>query len=183
MIPVVNRCVEAGDAPCPTLFNQLDAIRGVVTAAVLTVVEPTCTDALDSLVTLPPFVLTPEDNKVIVYPESVSLERSKSKSPLLVTTRTKVTATIVVALSGYPSIGMDEAEGYITTPHPADSHAAAKFITGLGWCVWCALVDAINNKALLPNKELHDDIAMTTMKLLDFETGIAGLEIGMTWYA
>lgn len=182
MIPIVSQCIEDEIPGCPKLFDHLDSIREIVTASVLSVVEPTCGDDLYSIVAVPPFVLVPEENRVLVYPESVSLVRTKGKSALLVTTRTKVTAVVVVALSGYPTI-TETNEGYIATPHPSETHSASKFILGLSWCVWCALVDAINAENLLVDKQLHDDISVDSMSPIDFETGLGGFELRISWYA
>jgi hypothetical protein len=171
MIPMIELCAEGANATCPRLFDDLEALRAASDGAVRAAVDVPVGENLESFVSLDP-VAFGEGNYVAVVMENMTRAASKGMH------RTRVRAQVYGVFAGYPTIESSD-EG-VFLPAAAAYHEAAKWILGLGFCVWCRLVEgsAAGNLLSVP----HTDVELGAMEGLDFDGGQAGFKIPVSWY-
>jgi hypothetical protein len=180
MIPDASRCAPDVQAACPALYDELDAIKSLAFSTVLsTLGDLPCGEGLDAAVVLDPVAIGP-GNHVIVIPEKIAMERSKNtKSPLLVMARMRTTAVVGLIFEGYPIAEMEME--HVLLPSAEEYDGASKFVTSIGWCVFCAFVDAINAGNLFGGLDQSRDIQITEGQFSDSGGGQATVTFRLSW--
>jgi len=164
-------------AGCPKLFEDLEAILGVVWSKLSEQLgNNACSQNMQTFVSMPS-VATDNCNMVAVFPEGVSIERPQSVAQQMVLRRTRIQAGILVMFDGYPTVEMyDNVPVY---PSTVEQHLASKFVMSMAWCVMCALNEAISDGTLLGENDISLDGNITNMELLAPEGACAGFLIGL----
>lgn len=173
MIPFIELCSDGGEATCPRLFDDLEALRAAADQSVRNAVTVPVGDNLDSFVSLDP-VAFGEGNYVAVVMQNLSRVAGKNGAM----PRSQVKAVVYGVFAGYPTIVTSD-EG-VFLPSAEEYHEAAKWVLGLGFCVWCSLVEGATSGNLLSVP--HTDISMGSLEGLDFDGGQAGFKIPLSWY-
>lgn len=182
MIPDVTECADLVEASCPGLYNDLAALRDVAHAAVVAAVGAApCGQDLQKAVVLDPVAVGP-GNHVLVIPGPISVQRRQGKaSPMLQLTRLKVSAVVAVIFEGYPLVEMEGEHAYI--PEAGTYDRASKFVLSVGWCVFCAMRDAVAAGNLLSNVDPDQDIDVTQGTFEDSGGGQATISFQVSWLA
>lgn len=183
MIPDVSQCADAVEAACPGLYNDLAAVRDVVYTAVVDAVgDLPCGQGLDKAVVLDPVAVGP-GNHVLVIPGGIAVQRSKvgKQAPLLQLTQLKVSAVIAIIFDGYPIAEMEGEHVYIPDGDTYDR--ASKFVLSIGWCVFCAVREAIAEGNLLANVNPGQDIELSRGTFDDSGGGQATISFELSWLA
>lgn len=182
MIPDVSECADAVEAACPGLYNDLAALRDVAHAAVVEAVgDLPCGQNLSKGVVLDPVAVGP-GNHVLVIPGPVKLQRRQGKAaPLMQLTRLQVSAVVAVIFDGYPLAEMEGEHVYIPDADTYDR--ASKFVLSIGWCVLCAIRDAISAGNLLATMDPGQDISISNATFEDSGGGQATIAMNIEWLA
>lgn len=178
-IPPFTPCSDAAVAACPGLYNDLNSVRGVVHAAVLAAVGDTpCGENLSSSVMLNPVTVGP-GNHVMVIPERLTVVRKSRPAVQFQMARLQVRAMVAIVFDGFP---IPQMEGdHVLLPEISEYNEAAKFVTSIGWCAFCAMVDAMNAGNLLQSADQFDDVTITDGEFSDSGAGQANITFHLTW--
>lgn len=162
---------------CPKLFEDLEAILGVVWSRLSTVLgDNPCSQNMETYVSMP-MAATDSCNRVMVFPLGVSVERPQSKTQIVGLRRTRIEAGIIVMFDGFPDMQM--LDNVPVFPAPVDLHNASRFLISLAWCVMCEIMDSINNGTLLGENDISLDGNILNMELLQPEGACGGFMITM----
>ncbi len=180
MIPDVSECADEVAVACPGLYDRLAELRDVVHAAVLSAVgELGCVDDLDAAVVLNPVSVGP-GNHVLVVPESVRMVRPRNaKLAAVGPARVRVAALVAVVFEGFPVAAVEG--DHLLLPSAEEYDRAAKFVSSVGWCVMCAVMDAVRAGNLLSGVEVGDDIEIENLLMEDSGGGQATVSLRVAW--
>jgi hypothetical protein len=180
MIPDVTQCADPVQAACPGLYDRLAELRDLVYSAVVDAVgDLPCGQDLDKAVILNPVSVGP-GNHVLVIPEGVKMVRPRNAKLSAVTLpRLRVSAVVAVILDGFP---IAEVEGdHVLIPTADEYDGAAKYVTSLGWCIACAIIEAVQAGNLLTDMEVGEDLEFENMTMEDTGGGQATISLRIAW--
>jgi hypothetical protein len=180
MIPDVSRCADGVQAACPGLYDRLAELRDLVYATVQAAVgDLPCGQDLDRAVILDPVAVGP-GNHVLVIPASIKMVRPRNaKLPTLMVPRLRVSAVVAVVLEGFPVPTMEG--DHVLLPTAEEYDEAAKYVTSIGWCVACAIVEAVQAGNLVTGMELGDDLEFDDLTFSDSGGGQATVSLRIAW--
>lgn len=180
MIPDVSACADPVSAACPGLYDRLAELRDLVYTTVVDAVgDLPCGQDLDKAIVLNPVSVGP-GNHVLVIPDSIRAVRGRNtKLPPMMPPRLRVAAVVAVIFEGYPVPEMQN--DHVLLPTADEYDGAAKFMTSIGWCVTCAIVDAVAAGNLMSGLELGDDLELGDVTIDDSGGGQATVTLRIAW--